>query len=567
MSRAPLGGATTAHVDTFVLDRLPDPADLPEFRFDRPEFQFPERLNCGAEILDRAVAERGWGDRLAVLGPDGLRWRYRDLAAAANRIAHVLVRDLGLVPGNRVLLHGVNSPLLAAAWFAVVKAGGVAVTTMPLLRDRELRHVLATARVTHVLCDAALRPALEAALEAALDNPDAGLDPGLRARTRWLHEDGPAGLAAAMAAHPAEFAPVDTLATDPCLIAFTSGTTGKPKGTVHFHRDVLAICHAFPRSVLHARSDDVFIGSPPLAFTFGLGALLLFPLVVGAATALLGQLRPAELAAAIDEHRATVCFTAPTGYRAMAAETAADLGSLRTCVSAGEALPAATRQLWHRRTGLHLVDGLGATELLHIVISMPGERAAARPGALGRALPGYQVAVLDDADQPLPPGAVGRLAVRGPTGCRYLADDRQREYVRAGWNVTGDSGWLDEDGYFHYRGRTDDLIVASGYNISPTEVEDVLLEHPAVRECAVVGAPDGAGGTVVAAFVVPAAGRAPDDELAAELQAHVKATAAPYKYPRIVEFRTALPRTESGKLQRFALRAEFETKAVDNAVS
>jgi 2-aminobenzoate-CoA ligase len=565
MSRATLGGgAVTAHVDTFVLDRLPAPADLPEFRFDRPEFQFPERLNCGAEILDRAVAEHGWGDRLAVLGPDGLRWRYRDLAAAANRIAHVLVRDLGLVPGNRVLLHGVNSPLLAAAWFAVMKAGGVAVTTMPLLRDRELRHVLATARVTHVLCDAALRPALESALDAAAAD---GLDPGLRARTRWLHDPGPAGLAAAMAAHPDEFAAVDTRATDPCLIAFTSGTTGKPKGTVHFHRDVLAICNAFPRSVLRARPDDVFVGSPPLAFTFGLGALLLFPLVAGAATALLGQLRPAELAAAIEEHRATVCFTAPTGYRAMAAEAAADLGSLRVCVSAGEALPTATRQLWQRRTGLHLVDGLGATELLHIVISMPGERAAAHPGALGRALPGYQVAVLDDADQPLPPGAVGRLAVRGPTGCRYLDDPRQREYVRAGWNVTGDSGWLDEDGYFHYRARTDDLIVSSGYNISPTEVEDVLLEHPAVRECAVVGVPDQAGGTVVAAFVVPTAGRAADEALAAELKAHVKATAAPYKYPKIVQFRAALPRTESGKLQRFALRAEFETKAVDNAVS
>jgi 2-aminobenzoate-CoA ligase len=533
----------TAHVDTFVLDNLPPKHLQPDFLFTLPEFQFPTRLNGATELVDRAVRDKGWGSRLAILAPGGVRWRYADLDAAVARIAHVLTQDLGLVPGNRLLIRGVNSPLLAAIWLGVIKAGGIAVTTMPLLRARELGYIIKKAQITHVLCERALEEELWAAMRH-----DASI---LSVEPMFFNDNSESGLERAMTSKSADFAPVDTYATDPCLISFTSGTTGTPKATVHSHRDVMTICNSFPRSVLKASSDDRFIGSPPLAFTFGLGGQLLFPLHIGAATVLLGQASPPLLARAISEYQATICFSAPTSYRMMATEWDCDFSTLRKCVSAGEVLPVATRELWKQRTDIDIIDGLGTTEMLHIFVSMSGEDGAAHPGAVGRAIPGYEVAVLDARGRQLPAGKTGRLAVKGPTGCRYLADARQRDYVHAGWNLTGDTGWLDERGHFFYQARTDDLIVSAGYNISPVEVEDVMLTHPAVRECAVVGVPDHQRGTIVKAFIVLGDGYEARQELIDELQAFAKGVIAPYKYPRAIEFCAELPRTETGKIQRF----------------
>jgi 2-aminobenzoate-CoA ligase len=535
----------SAHVDSFARDHLPPRDQWPEFRFDLPELQFPERMNCAAELLDKPVAQ-GRGDRLCVQGMVRGAWvrrSYADLQREANRIARVLVDDLGLVPGNRVLLRGGNSPMLAACWFGVVKAGGIAVGTMPLLRARELTQIVQKAEVSHALCDARL------AAELALARPNCDT----LTQVRLFNAEGADTLDGRAATKPASFDAVPTAADDTCLIAFTSGTTGSPKGTMHFHRDVMAACFCWPPHVLRANEDDVFIGSPPLAFTFGLGGLLLFPMAIGASTILLERATPDVLPGAIAEHRATVCFTAPTSYRAMAAQVAGhDLSSLRKCVSAGEALPAATRKLWKDATGIEMIDGIGSTELLHIFISH--DEAHARPGATGTVVPGYTACVVGDDLQPLPPGQVGRLAVKGPTGCRYLADERQRNYVQGGWNLTGDAYRMDADGYFEYQARTDDMIISGGYNIGGPEVESALLLHPKVAECGVVGWPDEERGQIVKAFVVLRAGNAPSDELVRELQDFVKAQVAPYKYPRAIEFRDTLPRTETGKLQRFRLR-------------
>ncbi|MFO1412496.1 MAG: AMP-binding protein [Burkholderiales bacterium] len=532
----------TAHVDTFARDHLPPPGEWPVLEFTLPELQYPATLNCATELLDGALA-RGWGERPAVLSPEGVRWTYADLTAHANRIAHVLREDMGLVPGNRVLLRGPNTPMMAAAWFGVVKAGGIAVATMPLLRAKELTDVIRKAEVSHALCDARLAAELDAARPAC---------PTL-ARVLHFATDAADGVEARAAGKPATFDDVRTAADDTVLIAFTSGTTGMPKGTMHFHRDVLAACDCWPHSVLRAAPDDVFTGSPPLAFTFGLGGLLLFPLRAGAATLLVERPSPEVLLPAIARHRATVLFTAPTSYRAMAPHVAGhDLRSLRKCVSAGEALPAATRKLWKDATGIEIIDGIGATEMLHIFISH--DEAHAKPGATGKAVPGYTACVMDEAGQPLPPGQVGRLAVRGPTGCRYLADDRQRNYVRDGWNYTGDAYLVDDDGYFFYQARTDDMIVSAGYNIAGPEVEGALLQHPAVAECGVVGAPDEGRGEIVKAYVVLKPGQEADAALTGALQQFVKQAIAPYKYPRAIEYVAALPRTETGKLQRFRLR-------------
>jgi 2-aminobenzoate-CoA ligase len=538
----------SAHADTFARDRLPAPADQPEFIFELPELQFPPRLNCAAVLLDDALA-RGWGPRRCVVGADGVAWTYAELQARANRIANLLVHGMGLVPGNRVLLRAPNSPMLAACWFAVVKAGGIAVGTMPMLRARELGQIIHKAQVTHALCDAALADELA---QAAAEHPV------LRA-VQLFGSAADDGLEALAARQPDHFDTVDTAADDVCLLAFTSGTTGQPKATMHFHRDVLAACACFPPHVLRPQADDVFIGSPPLAFTFGLGGLLLFPMAVGAATVLLPKAGPNELLDAMPRHGATVLFTAPTSYRAMAeAARARQLavgqgGRLRLCVSAGEALPAATRALWQQCTGLTLIDGIGATELLHIFIS--ADAARARPGATGLVVPGYRACVVDADLQAVPPGTVGRLAVKGPTGCRYLDDARQAQYVQGGWNLTGDAYVQDADGYFHYQGRTDDMIISAGYNIAGTEVEDCLLRHPAVAECAVVGAPDAERGQIVQAHVVLKPGVQGDAACVRALQDFVKAGIAPYKYPRAVVFVDSLPRTETGKLQRFRLRA------------
>ena len=541
----------SAHQDTFARDNLPPLDQWPELVFDLPALRFPERMNCAHELLDRWV-EQGQGDRACVIGGDGrggeLRWTYAELQAQANRIANVLVNEMGVVPGNRVLLRGANTPQMAACWFAVMKAGAIAVATMPLLRAKELGQVIEKARISHALCDEALAGELETARAQC----------PVLARVCLFRSEAADGLEALAERQSERFDNVDTASDDCALIAFTSGTTGQPKGTMHFHRDVIAICRCWPVHCLRAKADDVFIGSPPLAFTFGLGGLVLFPLSVGASTVLLEKASPDVLLPAIAKQRATVCFTAPTSYRAMAAQAAShDLSSLRKCVSAGEALPAATRQLWKDATDIELIDGIGATELLHIFISHTEETA--RPGATGRPVPGYRARVVDDAGRDVPAGTVGKLAVQGPTGCRYLADDRQAQYVRHGWNLTGDAYLIDADGYFVYQARTDDMIISGGYNIAGPEVESALLAHPAVAECAVVGVPDEERGQLVKAFVVlkpDAAGAGDEAALVKAMQDFVKATIAPYKYPRAIEFRASLPRTETGKLQRFRLREQ-----------
>jgi 2-aminobenzoate-CoA ligase len=539
---------SSAHIDRFAREHLPPPHLLPELLFDLPELQFPPWLNCASELLDKPI-EQGRGGRVCIQGA-GLRWTYADLQAQANRIAHVLVQDMGLVPGNRVLLRGANSPMLAACWFAVVKAGGIAVGSMPLLRARELVAIVDKAHISHALCDVLLKDELTQAR--------------LQCKTlqQVLHFGGE--LEARAAQQPTSFSNVLTAAEDIALMAFTSGTTGTPKGTMHFHRDVMAACVCWPRHVLRAQADDVFIGSPPLAFTFGLGGLLLFPMSIGASTVLVDKVAPDALLAAIAQYRATVCFTAPTSYRAMAAQLSAnaaapdkpalDLQCLRKCVSAGEALPAATRSLWQTTTGIELIDGIGSTELLHIFIS--ADEAQARPGATGLPVPGYLATVLDDAGHEAARGQVGRLAVKGPTGCKYLDDARQASYVQNGWNITGDAYLIDSDGQFVYQARTDDMIISGGYNIAGPEVEAALLLHPAVAECAVIGQADDARGMVVKAVVVLKLGQVGDAVMVKCLQDFVKQNIAPYKYPRVLEFRSQLPRTETGKLQRFKLKNE-----------
>lgn len=531
----------TAHLDSFARDRLPARELWPQMIFDLPALQFPERLNCGVELLDAAVA-KGWGDRPCLRTPDGGVWTYAELMDKADRIAAVLVEDHGLVPGNRVLLRSANNPMMVATWFGVMKAGGIAVATMPLLRAKELVQVIEKAQVTHAVCDARLMEELDLARAQA----------PVLARVA-TYNGGPGGLEDAMAAKAVPFANVDTASDDVCLIAFTSGTTGQPKGTMHFHRDVMAIADCFPPTLLKATADDVFTGSPPLAFTFGLGGMVIFPMRVGASTLLLERAAPDLLAAAIAAHRVTVCFTAPTAWRALVglADTH-DLTSLRRGVSAGEALPRPTFEAVEKRLGLRLIDGLGSTEMLHIFVSSADE--GCRPGATGREIPGYRAKVVDEEGNEVPRGTPGRLAVIGPTGCRYLDDPRQTSYVRNGWNLTGDAYLMDADGYLFYQGRTDDMIIAAGYNIGGPEVEDALLTHPAVRECGVVGAPDEGRGTIVKAYVVPAPGAVPGPDLVKDLQDHVKRTIAPYKYPRAIEFVDVLPRTETGKLQRFRLR-------------
>lgn len=535
----------TAHLDTFARDGLPPRALWPAMgHAGLPELaRYPARLNCAAPLLDRWVAA-GEGDRTAIVFPGG-RWSYRELWEHANRMAHVLVDDLALVPGNRVLLRGPNSPMMAACWFAVLKAGGICVATMPLLRRRELAEVADKAQIRLALTDARLAAEADAATS---DSP-------LERVLRWGDDDADS-LESLMRGKPARFANVDSAADDVAIIAFTSGTTGEPKGTVHFHRDLVACCDCFPPYVLRASRDDLFCGSPPIAFTFGLGGLLLFPMRIGASTLLLERASPPELMEGIAEHRATVCFTAPTAYRQMAdAAGEADLASLRKCVSAGETLPRPVFDAFLEGTGVKIIDGIGTPEMLHIFISSPEDEI--RPGSTGRAVPGYRARVVDEAGAALGPGEVGLLAVQGPTGCRYLnSPERQAGYVRDGWNLPGDAYRVDGDGFFWYQARADDMIISSGYNIAGPEIESVLLEHPAVAECGVVGLPDPERGQVVSAFVVLRGGREPTAGMTRELQDWVKQEIAPYKYPRRIEFLPALPRTQTGKLQRFRLRDE-----------
>ncbi len=532
--------ALTANMDSFARDNLPPCEQWPDLLVKEAGLQYPEQLNCVAELLDSWIA-RGMGGRPCMGSPDEI-WTYAGLAERVNRIANVLTRQLGMIPGNRVLLRAPNTPLAVAACLAVIKAGGVVVPTMPLLRARELAFMIEKARIGLALCDHRLDEELRRAREQA---------PELR-RIVAMSEGGD-GLAALMAAELVEFEAWPARADDVCLIAFTSGTTGVPKGTMHFHRDLLAVCDTYGRHVLQARCEDVFVGSAPIAFTFGLGAVVLFPLRIGASTLLLEQAGPEQLLDLIRTGRPTLCFTAPTGYRAMLGlMRPGERTSLRICVSAGEALPKATWEAWRAATGLPILDGIGSTEMLHIFIGAPAE--AIRPGATGIPVPGYEAKLIDEAGRDLGRGGIGRLAVRGPTGCRYLADRRQMSYVRNGWNVTGDTYRQDDDGYFWFQARSDDMIISSGYNIAGPEVEATLIAHPAIAECAVVGAPDETRGAIVKAYVVLRPGQPPSDALAKALQEHVKAEIAPYKYPRAIAFLDALPRTESGKVKRFELR-------------
>lgn len=532
----------TAHIDTFAADNLP-PAELqPEFLFELPELQFPQRLNCAMELLDRHVAQ-GRGDRLCIQA-EGVRWTYAELQGQANRIANVLTRQLGLVPGNRVLLCAPNNPMMVACWFGVVKAGGIAVAAMPLLRAKELSAIVEIAQISHALCDEALRSEVQGAQEKA----------ERLQKVLFFNGQGDAAdaLEPLMRAASASFTAVDTAATDTCLLGFTSGTTGVPKATMHFHRDVMAVCACWPVHMLRANADDVFIGSPPLAFTFGLGGQVLFPMSIGASMALLEKAGPAQLVDGIERFGATVVFTAPTSYRVMAQQgERVRRTRLRKCVSAGEALTASTRALWKDATGIEIIDGIGSTEMLHIFISHREEDA--RPGATGKAVPGYRAKVVDEEGRDVAPGTVGKLAVQGPTGCRYLNDSRQAQYVSQGWNLTGDAYLMDADGYFVYQARTDDMIISSGYNIASPEVEEALMQHAAVAECAVIGVADSERGQIVKAFVVLRAGHVASDALVMELQDFVKRQVAPYKYPRAVQFVDQLPRTATGKLQRFRL--------------
>lgn len=549
----------TGHVDTFCADRLP-PRELWPVRdwTGIPELAYPERLNAAARLLDRMV-ESGNGDRPVFRFPDGT-WTYRELMETANRIAHVLVDDFGLVPGNRVLLRAPNNPMLAACWFAVLKAGGVVVCTMPLLREREIRYLADKAEIKLALTDTRIAAECEDGFRTRKDGSARG---GARVVhfTNGVGEGAqPESLESLMRDKPVTFENCDTAAEDIAIIAFTSGTTGEGKGTMHSHRDIMAITDCFPRYVLKPSADDLFCGSPPLAFTYALGGLLLFPMRFGACSLLLEQATPPNLVKAIAEYRPTVCFTAPTAYRAMSGMLAEhDVASLRKCVSAGETLPLSVYEAWLEATGLKIIDGIGATEMLHIFISASDDDI--RPGSTGKVVPGYQAKVIDDDGNDAPAGSVGRLAVRGPTGCRYLDNiEQQRKYVEDGWNLTGDSYKLDSDGYFWYQARTDDMIISGGYNIAGPEVENVLLEHSAVLECAVIGEPDEERGHVVKAVIVLKPETSPDDSLKKELQDFVKARIAPYKYPRRVEFASVLPRTATGKLQRYRLREERGSK-------
>jgi 2-aminobenzoate-CoA ligase len=532
----------SAHLDTFARDNLPARTEWPDFLFGLPELEYPDRMNCVVELLDRWIAS-GDGNRPCLISPTETL-TYAQLAERVNRIANALTRDLGMIAGHRVLLRGPNSPMMVAAYLAVIKAGGVVVATMPLLRAKEIAYPIAKAKIRLALCDHRLADEMERARPLAAD---------LDRVVYW--GGGTSDALEALIAKPGyeSFAACDTASDDVCLIGFTSGTTGEPKGTMHFHRDLLATCDSYGRHVLRAQASDRFIGSPPLAFTFGLGGLVLFPLRIGASTILLERTTPDDLLAAIGKLGATICFTAPTAYRAMLGKLGEhDLSSLRKCVSAGEALPKATFDAWLNATGIRILDGIGATEMLHIFIGSPEHEI--RPGATGKPVPGYEARVIDDNGNEVPPGTIGRLAVRGPTGCRYLADKRQRQYVQDGWNVTGDTYLMDADGYFWYQARSDDMIVSSGYNIAGPEVEAALLAHPAVAECGVVGAPDDERGQIVKAYVVLRPGYAGDQAATKVLQEYVKATIAPYKYPRAIEYVTALPRTQTGKLQRFELR-------------
>jgi 2-aminobenzoate-CoA ligase len=534
--------STSGHVDTFCRDNLPPKHQWPELN--ASQYAYPQQLNVAVELTDNMV-ERGFGDHVALIGNGRMR-TYKELSDWSNRLAHALVDDYGIQPGNRILIRAANNPALVACWLAATKAGAVVVNTMPMLRAGELSQIVDLANIKLALCDTRLMDEMH-----------------ICAQTSDILEqvvgfDGTANFDAeldrAALNKPVRFQAVATSADDVALLGFTSGTTGKPKATMHFHRDLLIIADGYAREILQVIPEDVFVGSPPLAFTFGLGGLAIFPLRFGATAILLETASPKEMITIIETYKATICFTSPTAYRVMlnAMEEGADLSSLRIAVSAGETLPASVFEDWRAKTGKTMLDGIGATEMLHIFMS--NRVGDAHPACTGKPISGYQAKIVDEHMQEVPPGEVGKLAVRGPTGCRYLNDERQTNYVVDGWNLTGDAFFQDKDGYFHFAARTDDMILSSGYNIAGPEVEACLLGHEAVFECAVIGTPDEGRGQLVNAYVVLNETYQASDELIQKLQDYVKNTIAPYKYPRLVHFIDALPKTETGKIQRFKLK-------------
>ncbi|HLX98062.1 MAG TPA: AMP-binding protein [Roseiarcus sp.] len=534
----------TAHRDTFTRDGLPPPEQWPDLLL--AGFDYPERLNAAVELTDRMV-DRGFADHVALIG-NGRRRTYKELADWTNRIAHALIEDYGVEPGARILIRSANNPAMVACWLAATKAGAVVVNTMPMLRAGELTKIVDKVEISLALCDTRLMDELVAcAKESAFLKKVIGFD-------GTANHD--AELDRIALDKPVPFKAVDTGRDDVALLGFTSGTTGEPKATAHFHRDLLIIADSYAREVLNVTPDDIFVGSPPIAFTFGLGGLAVFPLRFGAAATLLETASPPNMIEIIQKYKATICFTSPTAYRAMLAamDKGADLSSLRAAVSAGETLPAPVYEAWLAKTGKPMLDGIGSTEMLHIFIS--NRFGDSRPACTGKPVRGYEAKIVDENMNEVERGKIGALAVRGPTGCRYLADERQKIYVRDGWNLTGDSFWQDGEGYFHFASRSDDMIVSSGYNIAGPEVEAALLAHPEIAECAVIGAPDPDRGEIVQAHVVLKGGVKQSPETAKRLQDHVKATIAPYKYPRSIVFVDALPKTTTGKIQRFKLKAE-----------
>lgn len=542
----------TGLTDQFARNNLPPKEQWPVLLLENnPDLSYAPRLNAATELLSVQIA-RGFGNNIALewLAEDGTEKHitYSELEALSNQIAHVFVDDMHLVSGNRILLRGPNNLMMAASWLAALKVGLVTVPTMPLLRAVELKTIINKAEIAAAICDARL----DVELNHCMDTQHPHYTSTLK-NTLFFNDSSSQSLESLAKTKPTTFTPCDTAADDVCLIAFTSGTTGEPKGCMHFHRDVLIMCDTFSKHILRLSSEDKVCGTPPLAFTFGLGGLLCFPLRVGASAVLAERLDPKSLLEYVDRFKITMTFTAPTFYRQMAALVKDfSLASLRSTVSAGEALPPATRELWKKASGIEMIDGIGGTEMIHVYISSPPE--SVRPGAIGQVVPGFEAQVVDDNMQPVPNGTVGRLAVRGPTGCRYLSDERQKQFVQDGWNVPGDTFKMDDDGYLFYQARNDDMIISAGYSIAGPEVEDCLLQHPAVSECGVVGMPDETRGNILKAFIMLKEGYSPSDALIKELQDFVKQNAAPYKYPRAVEFVTSLPRTETGKIQRFVLR-------------
>ncbi len=529
----------SAHIDTFTADNLPNEKDLPEFLFDLPELQYPDKLNAAVELIDKAVAE-GCGEKIAIYS-NAKNWTYGEVLETSNRIANILVNNYNLVSGNRVLMRGPNNPMMAMIWLAVLKAGAVAVATMPLLRASELETIINKAKISHALCDIRLLEEMEIAAKNTTD---------LKHLVSFGDDS---ELADKLPQASANFTAVDTSKDDVALLAFTSGTTGDPKATMHFHRDVLAMADTFSKHTLKPNADDIFAGTPPIAFTFGLGAVIVFPLRVRAATVLDETAGPKALLEVIEKFKVSMLFTAPTAYRVMLDMLEDhDISSLTQCISAGEALPEATSNQWFAATKIRLVDGIGATEMIHIFISSSKDKV--KPGATGKPVAGYIARVQDSQGKPLKNNEIGFLAVKGPTGCRYLNDSRQKDYVKGGWNLTGDAYRIDDDGYFWFEARMDDMIISGGYNISGPEVENALLKNENVAECAVIGVHDAQRSNVVKAYVVLKNTTDKSDKLIKELQDFVKNTIAPYKYPRIIEFIEELPKTQTGKIQRFKLR-------------